>query len=738
MLKRIAAELRVLPLWMVLVSMMYGAVIAAAVVGVAVRVAWPYVAPAYRAVSAALPPPLVTFQLTAQRLNLSPQNGLGRIGWQASQPSILNNWAPTGLAANTMQMVAPSDNQGTVITGISATGFALGDVVYVCSENGTQDAGVVGLSNRDSRSLAANQIITPDSGVMGTQQQTTFAVPSGSCVPLMYTQPDPVNFAGTLYWVVLSPGARIARQVSQMTSWFPVSTIQNLTGTYNDFRVNNTDVPDGGPQGYSTTIAAASVGAVLPQATINVAATAGFAGPGAGGLIPITIGTTSGATSVLCSGTTSTSFTGCTGGAGTLTLGEAVAGGICEAAGSCMFDDYTPIVISTVDSTGVTLTGMFWAGNASPTGLGPVKVIYNTGPGPVVLKNLNGGSTSSDQFSFPTAADVSIPSGAVLMLWHPATAVNWTAVGQLPYAAGTGIALSTGNVFSVNLNGGVAQTCGAGSAMTSLSAAGIATPCSPFVNAAGANATLTGSTLGVVASPTFTNTTTQLFAAGPAVTATLAAGTTNNWNPTACTVVSGNCLPLNTFIRATTTGTATAIVTGMIGPGGGLAPGLKQTVCNFGPGNIEFISQSASSASGNKFFLPFTLSTTPTLALGYLGCVTFGYDNTGFYFPETGGAMSSHQTVYGPIPTLSGCGGSPTIVGTDSAGTVTEGTTATGCTVTFASAWDSFADAPSCQVTWQNGIPPATSVSSSAASLVVTNTSATGDRFSYSCTQTKN
>ena len=69
----------------------------------------------------------------------------------------------------------------------------------------------------------------------------------------------------------------------------------------------------------STTIAVASNGAALPQATINVAATAGFATTGA-----IYVTTTNGPQLVTYTGTTGTTFTGCTGGTGTMSTGNAV------------------------------------------------------------------------------------------------------------------------------------------------------------------------------------------------------------------------------------------------------------------------------------------------------------------------------------------------------------------------------------------------------------------------------
>lgn len=65
----------------------------------------------------------------------------------------------------------------------------------------------------------------------------------------------------------------------------------------------------------ATTIASASNSQALPQATINVASTTGFA---AAGFITI------GSATVAYTGKTSTTFTGCTGGTGTMTTGEAV------------------------------------------------------------------------------------------------------------------------------------------------------------------------------------------------------------------------------------------------------------------------------------------------------------------------------------------------------------------------------------------------------------------------------
>lgn len=76
-----------------------------------------------------------------------------------------------------------------------------------------------------------------------------------------------------------------------------------------------------------TTVAVGSNGVVLPTGTINVASTAGFPSSG-----PLCINFTSGtpqSTALSYTGITSTSFTGCTGGTGTLATGLGATGFLC-------------------------------------------------------------------------------------------------------------------------------------------------------------------------------------------------------------------------------------------------------------------------------------------------------------------------------------------------------------------------------------------------------------------------
>jgi hypothetical protein len=99
-----------------------------------------------------------------------------------------------------------------------------------------------------------------------------------------------------------------------------------------------------------------------------------------------------------------------------------------------------------------------------------------------------------------------------------------------------------------------------------------------------------------------------------------------------------------------------------------------------------------------------------------------------------GARVSGHFLTKSTVPVLSACGTSPTInaSSTDNAGQVTEGTTATGCVITFGTAYVS---TPWCVVGIAN-VAPATSAmtySVSNAAITVVNASATGDVINYVC-----
>lgn len=84
----------------------------------------------------------------------------------------------------------------------------------------------------------------------------------------------------------------------------------------------------------------------------------------------------------------------------------------------------------------------------------------------------------------------------------------------------------------------------------------------------------------------------------------------------------------------------------------------------------------------------------------------------------------------GTAPALTSCGTSPAIVGTDVAGTVTMGTTAVGCVITFNVA---YALAPHCVVTWIATPLASQSYVTAAASITLTQTSTSNNVVKYLC-----
>lgn len=105
--------------------------------------------------------------------------------------------------------------------------------------------------------------------------------------------------------------------------------------------------------------------------------------------------------------------------------------------------------------------------------------------------------------------------------------------------------------------------------------------------------------------------------------------------------------------------------------------------------------------------------------------------NNNLYLPRK--LMSPTGLVNNPAPTVTGTG-TPTISGTDTAGTVTMGTTATTATVLFGTAYGA---TPNCIVVRQD----ATAASVIAytvvtTSIAITQVSASGNKVNYFCTGT--
>lgn len=126
------------------------------------------------------------------------------------------------------------------------------------------------------------------------------------------------------------------------------------------------------------------------------------------------------------------------------------------------------------------------------------------------------------------------------------------------------------------------------------------------------------------------------------------------------------------------------------------------------------LSVHASAGATNKTLFAIASSTaTATTTL-------FKIDNKGHEYAST------------TQPVLSSCGTSPTITGNDKQGEVVPGATATGCTVTFGTSWDS---APICTVSNQSmSITSALTYTISATALTISQaTGVAGNKIDYMC-----
>lgn len=188
----------------------------------------------------------------------------------------------------------------------------------------------------------------------------------------------------------------------------------------------------------TTTIAAGSNGLSLPQGTINVASTTGFAASGT-----IFVTTSTGNQIVAYTGTTGTSFTGCSGGGGTMSTGGAV-----YAATSVSYTGITPISFTGVSGgTGTILVN-------TPIGGGPFnQTVTYTGVTATTFTGALGGvgtmftghAVGNTGFfnTFPTAGSVYINTTTGAQL------VNYTGVSATSLTGCTGGSGNTSNGGSV-------------------------------------------------------------------------------------------------------------------------------------------------------------------------------------------------------------------------------------------------------------------------------------------------
>ena len=155
-------------------------------------------------------------------------------------------------------------------------------------------------------------------------------------------------------------------------------------------------------------------------------------------------------------------------------------------------------------------------------------------------------------------------------------------------------------------------------------------------------------------------------------------------------------------------------------PSGGASSG---TANNYG----LYITGNGGTASGgtvNNFAL-ISDSTAQSLFVGNVN-----YRGATNLFGNAAGAPAHITTAQTTAPVLTSCGTSPAIAGTDTAGLVTMGTTATGCIITFNVAYTS---TPYCVVSWIDTPLASQSYVTSNTAITLTQTSTSNNKVQYIC-----
>ena len=329
------------------------------------------------------------------------------------------------------------------------------------------------------------------------------------------------------------------------------------------------------------------------------------------------------------------------------------------------------------------------------------------------------------------------PTFIAPILGTPASATLTNATG-LPISTGvsglgTGVAtalgINIGTAGSVITNGGALGTPSSGTltnatglpVSTGISGLGtgiatwLATPSSANLAAAVTNETGTG-LLVFSTSPVFsTSITSPIVYGGSANGSVLTLQSTSSGTPSADSVK----IRANSSDILTVSSTAVTSSVALRPGAGSFSAGVGQIYTVVGGGaNGMTITAQDSGASGTNDFGFFSIS----------GGELFTNPHNTNDIKLVGG--NGHVRTGSAAPSLSSCGTSPSISGSDTAGEVTMGTTSTGCVITFAVA---FAAAPYCVVTFQNSPLASQSYSVSATAITTVQTSTSNNKLNYNC-----
>lgn len=288
----------------------------------------------------------------------------------------INNWNPPCLGTNTIVQVTASDNTGTLITGIQAAA-SIGSVLTVCNESSTTDDGVIAFSSLDSASSVGNRILTPGTGLQRTCSVTT----TTSC---QVDADCPVTETCSP-----STGARYYVGPDQCVTLRYIDAGAPISQSWPEWIV---EAPIRTDQG------------IVQNLTFYPALTAS----------PITSGSIVDDYNPTCTGGLPCS----------------------EAGGDNAFLSYSMITLQTTAVGGVTIKGFHYVSDIHSPTQGPVKVIVNSGPGPITLAN--GASTFpleniDDGANGDNRGDIAMRPGSTVWLYHPRDTGSWIVLGKRDY-----------------------------------------------------------------------------------------------------------------------------------------------------------------------------------------------------------------------------------------------------------------------------------------------------------------
>jgi hypothetical protein len=124
------------------------------------------------------------------------------------------------------------------------------------------------------------------------------------------------------------------------------------------------------------------------------------------------------------------------------------------------------------------------------------------------------------------------------------------------------------------------------------------------------------------------------------------------------------------------------------------------------------------------------LSLDGNLTVGGTTVLTGAITNTGAVTNSGATNLNAHVNTGATPPVLTSCGTTPAITGSDTAGIVTMGTSATGCIITFATA---YTGTPYCVVSWIATPLASQSYVTSSTAITLTQTSTSNNKVQYVC-----